>query len=73
MKPYVGEQVYEKTRMLLSIQLEEAKWWRDSCLLYFQQFSNKEMPAFIPEAAHDLNYYESIRDPYAPGIKPSWD
>ncbi|WP_442844940.1 alpha-glucuronidase family glycosyl hydrolase [Leeuwenhoekiella sp. H156] len=73
MKPYVGEQVYEKTRMLLSIQLEEAQWWRDSCLLYFQQFSNKEMPEFIPEAKHTLDYYQSIRDPYAPGIKPSWD
>ncbi|MAW93725.1 MULTISPECIES: alpha-glucuronidase family glycosyl hydrolase [unclassified Leeuwenhoekiella] len=73
MKPYVGDQVYEKTRMLLSIQLEEAQWWRDSCLLYFQQFSNKKMLEFIPQAKNNLDYYESIRDPYAPGIKPSWD
>ena len=73
MKPYVDDVAFKKTEMLLRIQLEEAEWWRDSCLLYFQQFSKMEMPAFIPKAPHTLNYYESIRDPYAPGIKPSWD
>ncbi|RXG12014.1 alpha-glucuronidase [Leeuwenhoekiella aestuarii] len=73
MKPYVDEKAYRKTEMLLSIQLKESQWWRASCLLYFQQFSKMEMPDFIPEAPHTLNYYESIRDPYAPGIKPSWD
>lgn len=73
MKPYVDEIAYKKTEMLLSIQLEEAQWWRDSCLLYFQQFSKMELPDFIPKAPHTLKYYESIRDPYAPGIKPSWD
>ena len=73
MKPYVDEIAYKKTETLLSIQLEEAQWWRDSCLLYFQQFSKMELPDFIPKAPHTLKYYESIRDPYAPGIKPSWD
>ncbi|RXG32391.1 alpha-glucuronidase family glycosyl hydrolase [Leeuwenhoekiella marinoflava] len=73
MQDYVSPAVYEKTRMLLDIQYEEAQWWRNSCLLYFQQLSQMKMPPFIPKAPHSLEYYESIRDPYAPGIKPSWD
>lgn len=73
MQPYVDEYVFRQTQMLLNIQLKESKWWRDACLLYFQQFSNMEMPAFIPHAKHALDYYKSIQRPYAPGIKPSWD
>lgn len=72
MKPYVNEEEFEKTSMLLNIQLKEAKWWRDACLSYFQQFSDMELPTGVPEPEHDLNYYKSIERPYAPGINPSW-
>ena len=73
MQQYVDSQVFIETKMLLKIQLHDAKWWRDSCLLYFQEFSQMKMPQFIPKAPHTLEYYKSIRDPYAPGIKPSWN
>ena len=72
MKPYVNEEEFEKTSMLLNIQLKEAKWWRDACLSYFQQFSEMELPNRVPEPKHDLDYYKSIERPYAPGINPSW-
>lgn len=49
MEEYVDDQRFEQTLMLLQIQLKEAKWWRDACLLYFQQFSGMELPDFIPE------------------------
>ncbi|MDT0643555.1 alpha-glucuronidase family glycosyl hydrolase [Zunongwangia sp. F363] len=68
MEQYVDEERFEKVSMLLQIQLKEAKWWRDACLLYFQQFSNMEMPEFIPEPAHTLEYYKNLKTPYAPGI-----
>lgn len=73
MEQYVNKQEFEKTSMLLKIQLKEAKWWRDACLSYFQQFSNMALPAGVPEPEHDLEYYKSVERPYAPGISPSWN
>jgi alpha-glucuronidase len=72
MEEYVDAQRFEETQMLLQIQLKEAKWWRDAVLLYFQQFSGMELPDFIPEIEHDLEYYKSLKFPYAPGISPTW-
>ncbi len=72
MEEYVDKERFEKTQMLLQIQLKEAKWWRNAVLLYFQQFSKMDLPDFIPEPEHDLKYYQSLEFPYAPGISPSW-
>lgn len=73
MKRYVDKERFEKVSMLLQIQLKEAKWWRDACLLYFQKFSNMEMPESIPEPNHTLEYYKKLKTPFAPGIRPSWE
>ncbi|MCF4101090.1 alpha-glucuronidase [Gillisia sp. M10.2A] len=73
MKPFVDNERFNKVASLLKIQLKEAKWWRDACLLYFQQFSKMELPQFIPTPEHNLEYYQSLKSPYAPGIKPSWN
>ena len=51
----------------LQRQEEDAVIWRDACLLYFQTFSNRPLPAGVEPPAHDLNYYEHRRLPYAPG------
>ena len=72
MEEYVDDQRFQETQMLLQIQLKEAKWWRDACLLYFQQFSKMELPEFIPKPEQNLEYYQSLEFPYAPGISPSW-
>ncbi|MCQ2253219.1 MAG: alpha-glucuronidase [Bacteroidales bacterium] len=39
--------VYKETESKLAIQLDEAQWWRDACLLYFQQFSKMEIPSYL--------------------------
>ena len=72
MEKYVDEERFATTQMLLQIQLKEAKWWRDAVLLYFQQFSEMELPESVPKPEHDLEYYKSLEFPYAPGISPSW-
>ena len=54
-------------RMLLAIQAEEAKWWRNSCLLYFQTFSGMAIPAGYEQPDKTLDYYKSLHFPYAPG------
>lgn len=53
--------------MLLAIQEKEAEWWRNACLLYFQTFSRKGLPAGVGKPDHTLDYYKSLRFPYAPG------
>jgi alpha-glucuronidase len=73
MKPYVDEERHGNVSMLLNIQLKEAQWWRDACLLYFQQFANKPLPEGVEKPAHTLNYYQLLKFPYAPGIRPRWN
>jgi alpha-glucuronidase len=57
---------------LLTIQAKEARWWRNACLLYFQQFSGKPFPEAIEQPEGDLETYQQMQFPYAPGIRPSW-
>jgi alpha-glucuronidase len=70
---YISESQYKEVRMLLDIQLKEAKWWRDACLLYFQTFSKKELPDGVDKPLHTLEHYQSLKFPFAPGIRPQWD
>ena len=72
MKPYIDEERFEDVEMLLSIQLKEAKWWRDSSLVYFQEFSGKPIPNGVPKPGKTLEEYKSMTYPYAPGIRPRW-
>jgi alpha-glucuronidase len=67
MKPYIDEQRFHEVQMLLNIQHKEAKWWRDACLLYFQQFSGKELPKGVEKPTQTLDYFESLKFPFAPG------
>lgn len=67
MKPYVDKQRFEQVRMLLDIQEKEAVWWRNACLLYFQTFSGMSIPATYEQPDKTLEYYKSLRFPYAPG------
>ncbi|MBT34360.1 MAG: alpha-glucuronidase, partial [Thalassobius sp.] len=63
---------FEQVEALLNIQKEEAIWWKNSCLLYFQQFSQKDFPASMNAPTGDLEEYKEMRFPYAPGIRPTW-
>lgn len=71
-KNQVDSQRFQEVSMLLDIQLKEAKWWRDACLTYFQQFSQQSIPEGFPKPEHELDYYKQLTYPYAPGIRPQW-
>jgi alpha-glucuronidase len=71
-KPYLSEYQHREVEMLLNIQLKEARWWRDACLLYFQTYSKMELPEGVDPPAHSLDYYTSLKFPFAPGIRPRW-
>jgi alpha-glucuronidase len=53
--------------MLLAIQQDEAVWWRNACLLYFQTFSRQPIPAGYEQPDQSLDYYKKLRFPFAPG------
>jgi alpha-glucuronidase len=72
-KPYISNEQFEEVQMLLQIQLKEAKWWRDACLLYFQTYSKKELPKGVEKPTQTLEYFKSLKFPFAPGIRPRWD
>ncbi|CAD0007761.1 alpha-glucuronidase family glycosyl hydrolase [Flavobacterium chungangense] len=64
---YVDADRFREVQMLLEIQYKEAKWWRDACLLYFQQFSGKELPKGVEKPIETLEYFQSLKFPFAPG------
>lgn len=66
-KEKVDAERWAHVNMLLGIQGEEAVWWKNACLLYFQTFSKKAFPAGVEQPNKTLEYYESLRFPYAPG------
>src|SRR5690606_2835857 len=68
MKPYVDTERFNDVKMLLGIQFKEAKWWRDACLLYFQQYSNMPLPEGVEKPTQTLEYFKSLKFPFAPGI-----
>ncbi len=51
----------------LQRQEQDAVIWRDACLLYFQTFSRRPLPAGVEQPAHDLDHYKAIKLRFAPG------
>lgn len=67
LEPFVDKQRFEQVSMLLKIQHDESIWWRNACLLYFQTFSKMPIPAQYEKPDKTLEYYKSLRFPFAPG------
>src|SRR5699024_7464364 len=40
----IDRERYEHVKALLQIQKEDAIWWRNACVLYFQTFSGRPIP-----------------------------
>lgn len=68
MSPYVDALSHKEVRTLLDIQLQEAIWWKDACMQYFHQYSKLPFPEGMEKPEHSLDYYKSLKHPYAPGI-----
>lgn len=65
---YVDAARFEHVRTLLKIQAQEARWWRDACLLYFQTFSGLPIPPEYEQPEKTLEYYRNLKHYYVPGI-----
>ncbi len=68
LKGFIDKERFEQTVMLLQVQYDEAIWWRNACLLYFQTFSKRPIPAHYEQPDKPLEYYKSLQFPFAPGI-----
>ena len=44
-----------RRRRLPRIQEQEAQWWRDACIAYFQTLSKRPLPAGYAAPAHPLD------------------
>jgi alpha-glucuronidase len=67
LEPFVDAERFAKAQSLLEIQAREARWWRDACIAYFRSRSGLPLPPGAAEPEHPLDYYMSLRFPYAPG------
>lgn len=67
LEAYVDAERFEQVKALLIVQERDAVIWRDSCVLYFQTFSGKPIPAGYEKPKHDLDYYKTLaRTRYVP-------
>jgi alpha-glucuronidase len=69
--PYVDAERYAQVSAFLAIQEQEAEWWRDATLAYFQSISQRPFPPGYAPPKHTLAEYEALSFPYAPG-NPGW-
>lgn len=53
---------FEHVKALLEIQEKDAVRWRDSCVLYFQTFSDMPIPDQYEKPEHDLEFYKSLEN-----------
>ncbi|MET3711480.1 alpha-glucuronidase [Sphingomonas trueperi] len=58
---------WAEVRDFLAIQRQEAQWWRDASIAYWQSLSKRPLPAGHAAPPQPLSYYEAIRTPHAPG------
>ncbi|MCF7803102.1 MAG: alpha-glucuronidase [Candidatus Marinimicrobia bacterium] len=63
----IDTQRFNKVTTYLEIQHQEALWWRNACLLYFQTFSDRPIPDGYPQPEKSLDYYKNLQFKYAPG------
>jgi alpha-glucuronidase len=64
---FVDPERFAQVSAFLAIQEQEARWWRDACIAYFQSVNQRPLPPGVAAPAHSLEYYKSLKFPYAPG------
>jgi alpha-glucuronidase len=63
----IDAQRYAQTAAFLAIQQDEAQWWRDASIAYWQSLNQLPLPDGYAPPAHPLGYYQSLSFPHAPG------
>ena len=66
LEPYVDPQRFGDVGDYLTIQRNEARWWRDASIAYWQSVNGLPLPAGTRPPAHSLEHYRSLTFPDAP-------
>jgi len=67
LKGRIDPERYAQIDAFLAIQQNEARWWRDASIAYWQSLNHLPLPDGYAPPAHSLDYYKSLSFPYAPG------
>jgi alpha-glucuronidase len=65
-KGKIDMQRFEQVKNLLQVQQDEAVWWRNACLLYFQTYSKMPIPSQYEKPDKTLDYYMQLRFQFTP-------
>lgn len=57
----IDPQRFEDVKKKLATQANEAIWWRDACLLYFQTFSQRPIPFELDQPIHQLDQLKLLK------------
>ena len=60
---YVDLQRFQDVQRKLKIQTHDAQWWKDACLLYFQQFSKMPFPPNYECPVYNLDDLKKVHIP----------
>ena len=63
----VDAERHHQVDRFLAIQRDEAQWWRDASIAYFQTFSGLPLPEGEAKPPQSLEYYKALEFPHAPG------
>lgn len=63
----VDAERHAQVAAFLRIQAQEARWWRDASIAYFQGISGRPLPPGAENPAHSLDHYKALQFPFAPG------
>lgn len=61
LESYIDEERFYEIQSKLKMQTRDAIWWKDACLLYFQEFSRKSIPDEIERPIHELKRLKQFR------------
>lgn len=64
LKPFIDTETFANVEGRLAIQQKEAEWWRDSCYLYFRDFSNLPLPTGLSEPNRTLEDVKELEKIY---------
>jgi len=67
MAPHVDAERFEQTHAFLAMQQQEAQWWRDASIAYWQSLNRLPLPVGHAPPPRSLAEYQALRFPFAPG------
>ncbi len=67
LKPLIDAERYDDVAARLAVQVEEAQWWRDASIAYFQSKSQLPLPPGVKPPPLPLDAYKARSFPFAPG------